>query len=169
MICARTSAFLQENLLGLPQLPTEEEHVKAQAHKRAEAQRRIAEERRLAGEKERRRREKEELAKEAERAKEAAAVTVGQTATAKYRPGSAGEDGGVEVRRGAGGSGGGWKPSVTSRTKDADPDPMVQQMNIIRGYITEARGAGRWDEVTMLEENLRELQAEFWKQPKVGN
>jgi len=42
-------------------------------------------------------------------------------------------------------------------------DPMVQQMNIIRNYISKAREANRFDEVSMLESNLRDLQVEFKK------
>ena len=41
---------------------------------------------------------------------------------------------------------------------------MVQQMNIIRGYIKQAKQARKWDEVQMLEQNLKELQQEFWQQ-----
>ena len=43
-------------------------------------------------------------------------------------------------------------------------DPMVQQMNIIRSYVKQAREAQKWDEVQMLEDNLRELQLEYWRQ-----
>ena len=59
----------------------------------------------------------------------------------------------------------GWKPDAanTSAAYHGE-DPMVQQMNIIRGYIRQAQEARRWDEVHMLEENLRELQQEYWAQ-----
>ena len=58
-------------------------------------------------------------------------------------------------------------------------DPMVQQMTIIRGYIQQARDANRsvgiltwiclttvcrFDEVSMLETNLKMLQEEFKRQ-----
>merc|ERR1711913_239961 len=43
-------------------------------------------------------------------------------------------------------------------------DPMIQQMNIIRDYIQQARSANRFDEVSMLENNLKELQVEFRRQ-----
>ena len=39
--------------------------------------------------------------------------------------------------------------------------PMVVQMDNIRGYVAQARAAGRRDEAAMLEENLRELQLEY--------
>lgn len=41
-------------------------------------------------------------------------------------------------------------------------DPIVLQMNIIRSYIEKARGEHRYDEVRMLEENLKELQIEYY-------
>ena len=40
-------------------------------------------------------------------------------------------------------------------------DPMVQQIRNLRGFIQEARRLGRRDEVAALEDNLRELQAEY--------
>ena len=43
-------------------------------------------------------------------------------------------------------------------------DPMIQQMNIIRGFIRDARQANRFDEVHILEKNLQDLQEEFKKQ-----
>ena len=59
----------------------------------------------------------------------------------------------------------GWKPDAAETRgagQHATDDPMVQQMNIIRGYIRQAQDARRWDEVGMLEQNLRELQQEYW-------
>ena len=41
---------------------------------------------------------------------------------------------------------------------------MLQQMEIIRGYIRQARQAQRLDEVAMLEQNLRDLQLEYTRQ-----
>ena len=60
----------------------------------------------------------------------------------------------------------GWHPSenVSRATAMDGTDPMVQQMGIIREYIKQARQASKWDEVRMLEENLRHLQQEYWRQ-----
>lgn len=41
-------------------------------------------------------------------------------------------------------------------------DPLVEQINIIKGYIKQARDALRFEEVETLELNLRELQQEFY-------
>jgi rabenosyn-5 len=43
---------------------------------------------------------------------------------------------------------------------------MVQQMNIIRGYIKQARQAEKLDEVKMLEQNLKDLQREYLRQQR---
>ena len=43
---------------------------------------------------------------------------------------------------------------------------MIQQMNIIRSYIKQAKQAGKLDEVQMLEQNLKELQNEYLRQQR---
>lgn len=53
--------------------------------------------------------------------------------------------------RGNGGGGGG-----------SQSDPLVEQINIIKGYIKQARVELRFEEVATLELNLRELQQEFY-------
>uniref|UniRef100_T1HBW2 C2H2-type domain-containing protein n=1 Tax=Rhodnius prolixus TaxID=13249 RepID=T1HBW2_RHOPR len=55
----------------------------------------------------------------------------------------------------------GWVPE--SKKVNESDDPLIEQMNIIRSYIKEAKVAHRYDEVTSLEENLHELKKEFWK------
>ena len=59
-------------------------------------------------------------------------------------------------------SSGGWRPAEAAAVGGQDDDPMVQQMNIIRSYVKQATQAQRWDEVQMLEENLKQLQLEYW-------
>lgn len=150
MIAAQASAFLQENLLSLPKLPTEEELEQLHEAKRLETQRRIAEERRVEQEQRRRREENE-------------TNTTSKEGTAHHRRTASTPEvklnwTEVEVMSG-------WKPDAANTTAGHHgEDPMVQQMNIIRGYIRQAQEARRWDEVHMLEENLRELQQEYWTQ-----
>lgn len=43
-------------------------------------------------------------------------------------------------------------------------DPLVEQINIIKGYIKQAREAMRFEEIATLEQNLSELQHEYWLQ-----
>ncbi|VVC88863.1 unnamed protein product [Leptidea sinapis] len=44
---------------------------------------------------------------------------------------------------------------------DDELNPLLEQMNIIRGYIKEARKELRFEEVAILEENLKELKKEY--------
>lgn len=46
-------------------------------------------------------------------------------------------------------------------------DPLIEQINIIKGYIKQARDALRFEEVAILELNLRELQQEFYNQQQL--
>jgi len=143
MIAAQASAFLQENLLSLPKLPTEEELERLHEAKRLETQRRIAEERRLEQEQRRRREESETTSRDPPAGHHRRTASTPDVKLNKVE---------VEVLSG-------WKPDA-ARTSHGE-DPMIQQMNIIRGYIRQAQEARRWDEVSMLEENLNELQQEF--------
>uniref|UniRef100_A0A1S4M1Q4 C2H2-type domain-containing protein n=1 Tax=Ixodes scapularis TaxID=6945 RepID=A0A1S4M1Q4_IXOSC len=54
----------------------------------------------------------------------------------------------------------GWSPASVA-SGSAGQDPMVLQMGIIRGYIRQAREARRYDEVAILEANLKELKREY--------
>ncbi len=63
----------------------------------------------------------------------------------------------------------GWKPMESGKHSNNIDDPMIQQINIIRSYIKQAKQAQKLDEVRMLEENLRELQEEYWRQQNPNN
>lgn len=54
-----------------------------------------------------------------------------------------------------------WSAHQTVPIKGSD-DILVEQINIIKNYIKQAREAMRFDEVETLEINLRELQSEFY-------
>lgn len=45
---------------------------------------------------------------------------------------------------------------------DEKTDPLAQQISIIRTYIRTARENHRYEEVAMLEENLKELEIEYY-------
>lgn len=45
---------------------------------------------------------------------------------------------------------------------DDNTDPLAQQISIIRTYIRTARENHRYEEVAMLEENLKELEIEYY-------
>ena len=56
----------------------------------------------------------------------------------------------------------GWGP--VNVTMSGSPDPMLQQMDIIKGYIRQARQERRFEEVELFEQNLKELELEYMKQ-----
>lgn len=46
-------------------------------------------------------------------------------------------------------------------------DPLLEQMNIIKGYIKQARDGLRFEEVETLQMNLQELQQEFYNRQQI--
>lgn len=58
--------------------------------------------------------------------------------------------------------GNGWGPVPVMQ--GSSPDPMLQQINIIKSYIKQAKEQHKFDEVEMLERNLLELEAEYTRQ-----
>nr|XP_022904647.1 rabenosyn-5-like [Onthophagus taurus] len=61
----------------------------------------------------------------------------------------------------------GWSPSNVNETiPDEEEDPLLQQMNIVRSYIDQARKANRFEEVASLEENLKLLKESYRKQER---
>ena len=145
------NTYLQENLLGLQALPSEKELKELQEARSLEAQRRLEEERRAAAEREAKRRQQEVAA-------ESTNKKLGSLSLKTLKEKSEKEDS-VDTSSG-------WKPLEVSGRARGEDDPMIQQMNIIRGYIKQAKQAQKWDEVQMLEENLRDLQQEYWRQHK---
>ena len=137
MIRVYANGYLQDNLMGLQSLPTADQYEKIKERKKEEIQRKIEMEKRAALE---RARQKEQSGFEVESEK------------SHKRHGSRGF---VQDQ--------GWKPTEIMHGSSED-DPMVQQMNIIKGYIKQAKLADRWDEAQMLEENLKDLQREYFKQ-----
>lgn len=60
----------------------------------------------------------------------------------------------------------GWSPAnVTNEaTVTEEADPLLEQMNIVRSYIKQARDAQRFEEVGSLQENLNMLKEMYKKQ-----
>ena len=158
-IRTQASNFMQENLLGLQSLPNEEEVEKAREAKRLEIQRRVEAERRAAADREQRRRDESKRQTDSQ-------SELKKTPVKETLPMSTGVKRPSELKQGSAVGNTGWKP-IQLNQKYNDDDPMVQQMNIIRGYIRQARDAGKQDEVKMLEANLKELQSEYWRQNQV--
>jgi len=129
--------FIKETLVGLPSLPSDEEVVKLQSDRQEEMARRVEEERRKASEARIRFRNLQEKRSEATNSPQSRSDQ-----SVKYEAGFV-------------------LSSFDQDELSASEDPMVQQMNIIRSYIAKAREANRYDEVSMLEKNLKELQLEY--------
>ena len=140
-------------MLGLPTLPTPEELKKLQEQRRLEIEKRIQYEKQLALE------EQKRLSASPQRQQ----IRLNNSYS---EPNSRGDEVLVSPDDG-------WNPEFASNRKEDNGsgdniDPMLQQMNIIRNYIRQARDAHKYDEVHMLEENLKELEIEYFVQ-KHGN
>lgn len=168
MISAHAGAFVQANLTGLQKLPTQEEFSKLREQRRVEAEKRIAEERRI--EMERRKLEEEIVRKKQHQKKttqEGGDVTAGSNhfrhRRSRSSEGSFAEEKPARVSsaRTPTSPADGWKPLEVRREIARENDPLLQQMEIIKGYIRQARQDSRPDEVRMLKENLADLEKEF--------
>lgn len=146
-IRAFATGYLQENMFTLPNLPPvdkisklQEERAKALARKAAEekAQRERAMQERLRAAKVRQQGHGDLNRNEPS----------GKLKTAHQTPESV--------------VGNGWGPVPI--TQGSSPDPMLQQMDIIKSYIVQARQQKKYDEVEMLERNLMELEEEYFRQ-----
>lgn len=134
------SHFLRQWLLGLPGPPSPEELQRLQGARREQLQQQIQRDKATALQAQRRASQQQQLPPHQQQS-----------------PGPCRASPGEPIAEGAES---GWSPaSVTSGS--AGQDPMVLQMGIIRGYIRQAREAKRYDEVAILEANLKELKQEY--------
>lgn len=136
--------YLKQNMLGLPSLPNQEELVKLQEERRLEIQRRIEQEKRIVLE--------EQIRSSPSRPP--------RRSVAYRKDGNDYEENVVSPDTG-------WGPEMRNASETSPEqhmDPMLQQINIIRNYIKQARDAHKYDEVHMLEENLKELEIEYFVQ-----
>lgn len=143
-----TNNFLKEKIVCLPALPTDEEVIEYREQRQFEVQKRIEREKAAAVELQRKtdQRRPETPSRRENRLPKQQIVT-----SSHFVPADSG-----------------WGPSIGAPRVMDDEDPIVQQMNIIRNYIRQAKEVQKMEEVQMLEANLRELQDEYWKQEDVG-
>lgn len=134
--------YIKEHLLQIPPIPLEEEIKKLQIKRTTELKQRIERERRLAWEAYERYDLHEDKKPESLGAKGSAIRTVDN-----------------------------WSGYQDIQMSGNSHDPLVQQINIVKGYIKQAREAMKFEEVGTLELNLRELQQEYYRQQqsKAGN
>jgi len=143
--------FIKETLVGLPSLPSDEELVKIQERRKEEIARKIAEERKRAEEA----RVKFQNLQEKRRTETNKLRRSPSGSGSKFNKSSVSYESGFVLSSSA------QQREIVSVVSD---DPMLQQIQIITGYIAQARQQNRFDEVNMLETNLRMLQEEFRKQ-----
>ncbi|XP_037819904.1 rabenosyn-5 [Lucilia sericata] len=136
--------LIKEKMLSLPPLPKEEEIRKIQERKRMEAELRIATERRQA--------------MEAYERYGLAAASSSESTSLKSGDYAQGSD----LR-----SLDNWTAhQISTAGLVQSDDPLVEQINIIKGYIKQARQDMNFDVVETLEINLRELQKEFYQRQR---
>eukprot|EP00090_Calanus_glacialis_P046327 TRINITY_DN9050_c0_g1_i1.p1 TRINITY_DN9050_c0_g1~~TRINITY_DN9050_c0_g1_i1.p1 ORF type:complete len:592 (-),score=219.64 TRINITY_DN9050_c0_g1_i1:173-1948(-) len=141
--------FIKETLVGLPSLPSDDELLVLQEKRKEEISKKVEEERKKAAEarlkfqniQERRRSDTQPKMKNS-------------PSGGKFNKSNVSYASGFVLS----------SSSQAHVVNSVNDDPMVQQMTIIRGYIQQARDANRFDEVSMLETNLKMLQEEFKRQ-----
>ncbi|XP_055389688.1 rabenosyn-5 [Condylostylus longicornis] len=129
--------FIKENMLSISKLPVEEEIKKLQEKRRRETEQNIERERRLAQE-----------------AFERYGLVDNSIVTNSPAKESFASASGVTTLDN-------WTTHQSNSFSD-NVDPLIEQINIIKGYIKQARSAMRFNEVETLEINLRELQHELY-------
>lgn len=135
--------YIKEQLMIIPEIPLEEEIKRLQVKRTRDLKQRIERERRLALE-----------------AYERYELHSTNNDTVKSSPAS---KKGSAIRTVDNWSG-------YQDTSISSNDPLVQQINIVKAYIKQAREAMKFEEVGALEINLRELQQELYRQQQLkGN
>jgi len=138
--------FIKETLACLPSLPSDEDLLKLQEKRKEEIAKRIEEERKKAAE--------TRLKFQNIQERRSDSITKLKSTPGKFNQSNVSYESGFVLS----------SSSQAHVVNSVNDDPMVQQMTIIRGYIQQARDANRFDEVHMLETNLKMLQEEFRKQ-----
>lgn len=138
------SQLIKEKILSIPPLPVEEDIRKIQDRKRMEAEQRIETERRQAMEAY----ERQALASNASGSQ----TTVNNESDYAY---------GSDLR-----SLDNWSAQPVNISQSEDP--LIEQINIIKGYIKQARQELNFEVVETLELNLRELQREFYERQRAS-
>ncbi|XP_074656715.1 rabenosyn-5-like [Tubulanus polymorphus] len=131
-----TMQYLQSNKVKLQNLPTEAELKRRREQRELERRQRIEEQLALERTREEESRRKRRLSLP-ETSRSAASASVVRDS--------------------------GWTPFEIGNQVASNDDPMIQQMNIVRFYIRQAKQAQKYDEVKILEDNLKDLQLEYYK------
>uniref|UniRef100_A0A182QNA2 FYVE-type domain-containing protein n=1 Tax=Anopheles farauti TaxID=69004 RepID=A0A182QNA2_9DIPT len=160
-------AYIKERMLSIPPLPVEEEIKKIQQKKREETARRLERERLLAL----------QAYERYELLQTSAGAGGGDTAseppnTVSSSSNSSSTASTAEMTNGRQygtatpftvSTVDNWSGTQTGPLVNMTSDPLIDQINIVKGYIRQAREALRFEEVETLERNLAELTQEFYQ------
>ncbi|CAN0100250.1 unnamed protein product [Lampetra fluviatilis] len=150
MIRYSVSLFVQEKLLGLQSLPTDDRYEELKEGRRREAESRVMQERQASARRH----------THADARRHAHADTRTQTHARRH----------PRHQRPAVDSATGWLPESGVPASGVEghggpigelDDPLLQQIGNIRSYVRQAVAAGRVDEARTLRENLQQLQQEY--------
>ncbi|XP_071960547.1 rabenosyn-5-like [Antedon mediterranea] len=154
--------FMQDQMLQLQTLPTEDELVFLHEQRKLAISQRITQERKEALEVQRLEQERQE--------KKRIQQIKGHQRNTSW-PSMAWAKGTDTMRmkvdhdRSIGSTGDesiGWKPQVIDQTKlGAEDNPLEQQITIISNFLEQAKKAGKIDEVKILQDNLQDLEKEM--------
>lgn len=149
---AESVRFIKEEMLSIPKLPLEAEIEKIRVKRQRETELMIERERRLA----------REAVERYEMAGGGSTSSNSPKKLAAYddRSGQSATAVGVTALD----NWSGYQANASNTN-----DPLIEQINIIKGYIKQARQAMRYEEVETLEINLRELQQEFYNRHQASN
>ena len=159
-IRAASINFVKETLVGLPGIPSEEEHAKLQEQRKKEAAKRIKEEQKAAA--------TAKLKYDQEVAKRSSKLNINNSSfginPSRTSPRSIRQSQKPKTQTVQYGSG--FVSSTSKAKHNESDDPIVLQMSNLREFISQARTAGKHDDAKLLEENLRDLQEEYQRQRK---
>jgi rabenosyn-5 len=166
LTCVR---YIKEEMLAIPPIPLEAEIKKLQSKRLQETARNIERDRRLAMEAF----EKYELTGHNNNNSSYPASYHSDSSSGRIQTTGGGtpsknSNAGGSTLRSVDNWSGFQTQSSAAKTFGNELDPLVVQMQIIKGYIKQAKEAMRFEEVATLETNLRELQQEFYNQ-KLSN
>ncbi|KAK2585898.1 hypothetical protein KPH14_010486 [Odynerus spinipes] len=146
MVRASAMIFLKEQLLSIQSLPSIEEYATLQEERQKRIEIKAAYERRL---EEQRQRSKEQHKIEARNLESGPPTKENQQMVLDQSQG--------------------WGPSTKTPMMSCSMDPLIEQMSNLRAYIKQARADSKFDEVTTLENNLKELQSAYFAMKESNN
>ncbi|XP_058064263.1 rabenosyn-5 [Anopheles bellator] len=151
-------SYIKERMLSIPSLPVEEEIKRIQQRKRQETARRLEQERLLALEAYERYELLSGLGESGSTVTYNGSSSSSTASTAEMTNGRFGAT--VSTMDNWSGT------QVDIASGNSSSDPLIDQINVVKGYIRQAREAMRFEEVATLERNLSELTQEFYQRQR---